>query len=143
MDAFTDELLTACDLLTRDIFAWCVLPNHYHLLVHAPVVKALLEVLGKLHGRSSYAWNGEENLRGRQVFYRSVEREIRSDRHFWATLNYVHHNPVRHGYVERWQEWPWSSAGSYLEGVGRAEALRIWKAYPVREYGAGWDDADM
>ena len=34
---------------------------------------------------------------GRKVFFRAVERAMRSDRRFWATLNYVHHNPVHHG----------------------------------------------
>ena len=38
---------------------------------------------------------------------RIVERAMRSDRHFWATLNYAHHNPVHHGYVARWTDWPW------------------------------------
>jgi len=26
---------------------------------------------------------------------------MRNDAHFWATMNYVHHNPVPHGYVQR------------------------------------------
>ena len=41
-------------------FAWCVLPNHYHALVEAPDVKALLHELGTLHGRTAHAWNGED-----------------------------------------------------------------------------------
>jgi putative transposase len=69
---------------------------HYHVLVETPNVKALLRELGLLHGRTSHVWNGEEQTRRRKVFFRAVERAMRSDRHYWATLNYVHHNPVRH-----------------------------------------------
>ena len=68
---------------------------------------------------------------------------MRSDEHVQATLNYIHHNPVHHGYVERWQEWPYSSAAIYLQAVGMAEAERRWKAYPVLDYGKGWDDPEM
>ncbi len=68
---------------------------------------------------------------------------MRSERHFWATLNYVHNNPVRHGYVERCQDWPFSSAREFLEQMGRKEAERIWREYPVLNYGEGWDDPDL
>ncbi|MGV3662973.1 MAG: hypothetical protein ACO1TE_22505 [Prosthecobacter sp.] len=55
-------------------------------------------------------------------------------------MNYIHHNPVKHGYVQKWHEWPFGSAIQFLEKTGQEEAARIWKAYPVRDYGAGWDD---
>jgi putative transposase len=64
---------------------------------------------------------------------------MKSIRHFWATLNYVHHNPVHHGYVTEWQDWPWSSAAEYLKQMGRARALEIWKQYPIMDYGKKWD----
>jgi putative transposase len=99
MDAFSRDLLEVFAAGANQMFAWCILPNHYHALVGAPDIKGLLRELGRLHGRTSHAWNGADNARGRKVFFRAVERSMRSDRHFWATLNYVHHNPVRHGYV--------------------------------------------
>ncbi len=140
MDEFSRDLLAVFAEHASQTFAWCLLPNHYHALVGAPDIKRLLHELGQLHGRASHAWNGADNARGRKVFFRSVERAIRSDRHYWATLNYVHHNPVRHGYVERWLDWPWSSAREYLQQTGVKEATRIWKDYPIRDYGKGWDE---
>ena len=74
---------------------------------------------------------------------RAVERAMRSDRHFWATVNYIHHNPIRHRYAERWTEWPWSSAAEYLTQTGVNEAKRIWNDFPIRDYGKDWDDPDM
>lgn len=140
---FARDLLAVFTAQANQTFAWCVLPNHYHALVEVPNVKDLLHGLGQLHGRISHAWNGEDNVRGRKVFFRVVERAMRSDRHFFATLNYVNHNPVRHGYVERWTDWPWSSAEEYLARAGIEEAKRVWNDYPIRDYGKGWDDAGI
>jgi len=125
MDTFARDLLAMFTARADQTFAWCVLPNHYHALVEAPDIKLLLHELGQLHGRTSYIWNGEEKVRGRKVFFRTVERAMRSERHYWVTLNYVHHNPVRHGYVGRWTDWRWSSATEYLAQTGIEEAKRI------------------
>src|SRR6266516_5231105 len=133
MDGFSATLLELLQQHAARTVAWCVLPNHYHALVEAPNILKLLHELGRLHGRTSHAWNGEENSRGRKVFFRAVERAMRSDRHFWATLNYVHHNPVRHGYVKRWTDWPWSSATEYVAQTGAEEAKRVWHEYPLRD----------
>ncbi len=65
---------------------------------------------------------------------------MKSESHFWATLNYVHHNPVKHGYVDKWMDWPYSSAEEYIGQMGEPEASRIWKNYPINEYGRGWDE---
>src|SRR5437868_8438229 len=117
MAEFESELLETAHSACQQLFAWIVLPNHYHFLVHAPEVKILLGVLGKLHGRTSHRWNGQEDRRGRQVWHRAAETAMKSDRHFWATLNYVLHNAVRHGYVKRWQDWPYCNAAQYLAEV--------------------------
>jgi len=129
--------LAAQDALIR---AWCILPNHYHALVESRKILEVLAELGRVHGRTSFEWNGEEKRRNRQVWCGAVERYIRNDAHFWATVNYIHHNPVRHGYVTRWQAWPFSSAQQYLSEVVRDFAEQKWREYPVLDYGKGWDD---
>jgi len=121
------------------IYAWCVLPNHYHILVHCRRILAFKDAIGQMHGRLSYYWNGEEGRRGRKVWFNCQERAMKSDRHFWATLNYIHHNPVHHRYTERWQDWPFASAAAFLDAVGRGQAERIWREYPIRDYGKKWD----
>ncbi|MCC6356597.1 MAG: transposase [Verrucomicrobiae bacterium] len=143
MENFADGLLRAVAEGGGHAFAWCVLPNHYHVLVEVSALADLVGALGRLHGRSACAWNREEGTRGRKVFFRAADRAMRSERHFLATLNYVHHNPIRHGYVERWTDWPWSSASEYLSRVGWAEAERRWREYPIGDYGRGWDRADL
>jgi len=143
MESFSRTLLEVFAEQAARTVAWCVLPNHYHALVEAPNILKLLHALGRFHGRTSHAWNGEEATRGRQVFHRAVERFMRSERHFWATLNYVHYNPVHHGYARQWTDWPWSSTTQYLEQVGREEAERVWREHPIRDYGRGWDEATL
>ena len=143
MAEFESELLVTTKRACQQVVAWTVLPNHYHLLVHATDVKALLRELGMLHGRTSHRWNGEENRRGRQVWHRAAETAMKSERHYSATLNYVLHNAVRHGYVERWQDWPYSNAAQYLAEVGRDEAERDWRKYPILDYGNEWDPPEL
>ena len=143
MDAFASRLLSTFEGAEAVVHAWCVLPNHYHVLSTTHDLPKLIAQMGKLHGSTSYAWNGEDGVRGRQCWHRATDRAMRSQEHFWATLNYLHHNPVRHGYVSKWQDWPWSSAREYLAKQGADEAARIWKVFPVLDYGAGWDDAGL
>jgi putative transposase len=73
MADFEAKLLLALTPRCPKIFAWIVLPNHYHVLVHAPRVTEALAAIGQLHGRMSHHWNGEEQRRRRQVWHRAVE----------------------------------------------------------------------
>jgi putative transposase len=133
------EVINICHQFASRIYAWCILPNHYHVLIKTEAIEQLRHKLGQFHGRSSFIWNTVDDQRGRKVWHNCVERTIKSERHFWATLNYVHHNPVHHGYVRRWEDWPWSSASRYLDTVGREQALRTWRLYPILDYGKKWD----
>jgi putative transposase len=139
MSSCEEGIRKVCSEFCLATHAWCVLPNHYHLLVTTEQIAQLRRQLGQFHGRSSHDWNGEDEARGRKVWYNCFERPMKSARHFWATLNYVHHNPVHHGYAEAWQDWPWSSAAEFLSCVGRARTLEIWRQYPIMDYGKKWD----
>ncbi|HXU35547.1 MAG TPA: transposase, partial [Blastocatellia bacterium] len=100
------SLLELCGRFSTALYAWCLLPNHYHLLLRTEQLKELRAEIGRFHGRSSFSWNGEDNIRGRKVWHNCFDREIKSHRHFWASVNYIHHNPVKHGYTQKWQDWP-------------------------------------
>jgi putative transposase len=143
MESFCGKLLDVFAKRAAQIHAWCVLPNHYHALIETTSILEVLADLGRMHGTLSFQWNGEEQTRGRQVWCGAVERFMRNERHFWATMNYVHNNPVHHGYVDRWQDWPSSSAREYLEQVGQEEAARIWNQFPILGYGKNWDDQHL
>jgi putative transposase len=143
MDEFTHRLQAAFAEAAATVHVWCILPNHYHALVTVSDLRGLTTRLGKLHGSVSFDWNKQDDARGRHCWHRASDRAMRGEGHFWATINYIHHNPVRHGYVKKWQDWPWSSVHSFMAELGRAKAEEIWKAYPVLEYGKGWDDPKL
>ena len=73
MAVFESDLLDALRPLVSQIFAWIVLPNHYHVVVHTPDIGGLLKSLGRFHGTTSFRWNGEDTSRGRQVWRSAAE----------------------------------------------------------------------
>jgi len=134
-----DQVLAACNRFAFEIYAWCILPNHYHVLLKTEKIKELRRELGLFHGRSSRKWNLEDDFAGRQVWHSCFERPMKSERHLQVSLNYVHHNPVYHGYVSLWTDWLFSSASDYLEQIGKRRAAELWQSYPILDYGKKWD----
>lgn len=115
MACFSQSLIQTLTRNNEDqVYAWRVLPNHWHALVSTKKLKVLSKYIGQLHGKSSHAWNGEDETRKRQCWHGYADRRIRNERHLFAERNYIHHNPVRHGHTAKWQEWPYSSAASFL-----------------------------
>lgn len=143
MADFEKQLMEELLKQSKKVLAWCVLPNHYHALIDSKRILNVLKGLGQLHGRTSYFWNKADNKKGRKCWHRCVERAMRTERHKWVTLNYVHHNPVHHKYVDQWQEWPFSNAKSYLESISPEIAEERWRGYPLLDYGKGWDESDL
>ena len=143
LSEFEHSLLDVLNKYSETIYAWCIMPNHYHVLLYSNEMKLLIGQIGRLHGRSSFTWNTEDNARGRKVWFRCLETAIKSESHFWSTVNYVHNNPVHHGYVKKWQEWCFSSASDFIDEMGSEKAVEIWEKYPTTGYGKGWDDPGL
>ena len=119
-------------------FGWVVLPNHYHLLAEVDLAEFRLSV-GRSHNRTATRWNREDGTPGRRVWHRFVDRSIRNQRHFWAAVNHVHANPVKHGHVCRAEEWPCSSVHAYLAELGRDGLAAVESEFPALNLGRGWD----
>ena len=134
-----DHLLAQFISQEMAVIAWVILANHYHLLVQVTKFDAIANIFKQVHGRSSFEWNGEDNARGRKVWYRYSDRLIRSERHYYTTLNYIHYNPVKHGLAKSPYGWQWSSVHWYLETHGREWLRDLWRRYPLRDYGENWD----
>mgnify|MGYP006432137743 CR=1 FL=1 len=138
---FSSEFLAFFEENADEVYAWCVLPNHWHILVLTDDLRKLTKELGLLHGRTSHQWNREENLQGRKCWSKCADRRIRSEAHFYAACNYIHNNPVKHGYVKKWADWDFSSASAFIESHGRDRCLELWEKYPVLDMGENWDSA--
>ncbi len=118
---------------------WVVLPNHYHLLVKCQPLSVISQPLRRVHARTAQALNRREGISGRRVWYRFSDRQIRSERHYYTTLNYIHYNPAKHAYVQEPNRWNCSSLKWYENHFGIEWLRDLWRTYPVLEYGKGWD----
>lgn len=97
---FETLLLNALRAIADESIAWVVLPNHYHALIRIQSLNDLSDALKHLHGATSRQWNIEDNLTGkRRVWYKFADTYIRNNEHLRIAFNYVHYNPVKHGYV--------------------------------------------
>ena len=134
-----DQVLDAFSAADLPHPAWVFLPNHYHILVKTRDLSVVSEVLRLLHSRTATAINSQHQQRGRKVWYRFSDRLMRNERHYFATVNYIHHNPIKHGYTDRMSDWPWSGVHEYTETQGKERLAKTWRAYPVGNYGQGWD----
>jgi putative transposase len=110
------------------------------MLVQAVTFDDIGRALRFVHGNIARTWNLQDGVPGRQVWYRFTDRAIRSEGHYYTTLNYIHYNPVKHGWSVSPYDWKDSSVGWYLEHEGREWLRDLWVAYPVREFGRGLDD---
>lgn len=138
---FLDLLFELFTQESLEIRAWVVLPNHYHLLAYVHDFDKLGGLFNRLHGSTSRQWNQEDQQPGRKIWYRYTDRMIRSERHYYTTLNYLHYNPVKHGYADSPYNWEQSSVSWYLQNLGREYLRDCWVRYPVQDYGKGWDDS--
>ncbi|MHB1134854.1 MAG: REP-associated tyrosine transposase [Chloroflexota bacterium] len=123
-----------------ELRAWAILPNHYHVLIRSDAIRLLGEALRQVHGAVSRKWNLEDGRLGRKVWYRYTDRAIRSEAHYCATLNYVHYNPVKHGWTGSAYDWEASSIEWYAKHQGKEWLRDIWRRFPVNQFGKGWDD---
>ena len=139
---FESRLLKSIKEITKEIIAWVVLPNHYHVLLSVQSLEDVSATLKHLHGTISREWNIEDKLTGkRRVWYKFADTYIRNDAHLHMEFNYIHYNPVKHGYVSDPYEWPWSSLAIYYEEKGKEWLQEHWLAYmPPVDFDKGWDD---
>ena len=95
------------------IWAYCLMPNHVHLVLVPGKEDGLWAVVGEVHRSYTRYINFRENWRGhlwQERFYSFPMDEP----HALATVRYVERNPVAAGLCRRAQDWPWSSASSAL-----------------------------
>ena len=101
-----------------------VLPDHLHAIWTFPhndadfstrwgLIKAAFSRSIKLEERisSSRHAKGERGIWQRRFW----EHLIRNDEDFECYVNYIHYNPVKHGYVQMLSEWQWSSIHSFIK----------------------------
>jgi putative transposase len=98
-----------------DTFAFCLLPNHFHLLIEVKQdltgLKAPSQAFSNLFNAYAKAINKAYQRTG-PVFKRPFKRiPVTDSQYFLRLLVYVHQNPQRHGLIDDFRDWPYSSYG--------------------------------
>lgn len=99
------------------IWAWCLMPNHVHLILVPSREDGLGAALAPAHRRYSWEVNQREGWCGHLWQSRFASFPL-DEAHLYACLRYVELNPVRAQLVDRPEDWRWSSARGHLGLAG-------------------------
>jgi REP element-mobilizing transposase RayT len=95
------------------IHVWCLMSNHYHLLMETPAGN-LSQIMRHINGAYTTYFNVKRKRAGHLFQGRYKAILIDADSYATELSRYIHLNPVRAGMVERPEEYPWSSYRSYI-----------------------------
>jgi len=93
--------------------AWAVFSNHYHVIFETASPETIPIFVRRLHGSTSHRANEVQDKPGRKVWYQYWDKKIDTLDNWYAKLNYVMRNPVKHGLVANAANYPWCSAGLF------------------------------
>lgn len=119
---------------TSDVLAYCLMPNHYHFLIHVNESSCIPKKLGSLVStqlqngfrvlQSSYAHaiNRQLSQTG-SIFQQKSKYKLLSDgnsQSYQGTyaevcFNYIHQNPLKAGLVKKIEDWKYSSFSEYMD----------------------------
>jgi len=110
-EAFERVLAEAVARHAIALFAYCLMPNHWHLLLRPQADDVLSRFMHWLTTTHARRWQTVRGLEGHGAVYQGRFKAIPigSDSHFLWVSRYVERNPLRAGLVERAADWPWSS----------------------------------
>ncbi len=92
------------------IIAWCIMPNHVHVIVEIQGGYSLSGIVQAWKSYSAHEANRLLNRTGMFWFREYYDRYIRDAGHLAAAVEYVENNPVKAGLVGAKGEWRWGSA---------------------------------
>jgi len=104
-----------CGRLGVEIWAYCLMPNHIHLIAVPETDDGLRRGIGEAHRRYSRMINFREHWRGHLWQGRFASFPM-DESYLLAAARYVEMNPVRAHLVSDAFSWPWSSAQAHLQG---------------------------
>lgn len=126
------ELFDTYILPIADVYAYCLLPNHFHFLVRIKRERDLTgfrnlsglpqpsQKFSNLFNAYAKALNKRYDRTG-SLFQRPFGRvEISSNAQLFQLVIYIHRNPEKHGLVNDFQEWPYSSYRELVTGTGKS-----------------------
>ena len=125
---FIEILEESVTLSNVKTIAYCLMPNHYHLLLHTPDGN-LSKCMRQINGIYAQRFNRVHQYDG-QLFrgrYKSILVEV--DSYLLELLRYIHNNPLRAGLCDDLNDYEWSSHGAYLSDARKWHWL--YKEFPL------------
>lgn len=114
-ELYRDLLASQCRRQGVACWAYCLMPNHVHLILVPDTEQALGRALGETHRRYTSVINARLRVTG-HLFQSRFGSVVMDEDHLMAAARYVALNPVRAGLAARAEDWRWSSARAHLEG---------------------------
>ncbi len=133
-EIWISKLLCLSKEFDARIKAYILLDDHYHILCFFKYSKIISKFINHLHGATSRQINLLDNCPQRKIWHNYWDRIIRDEEEFWTRFNYIHYNPVKHGYVSHPEEWKYSSYKYYIGLKGEEWMNDCWQSYPVIEF---------
>lgn len=121
-NVFLDRMKEAKNKYPIEIFAYCLMPNHFHIVVLAIKAEGLSRWMQWLMTSHVRRYHRHYETRGHVWEGRFKSFIIQKDNHLLTVLRYVEGNPVRAGLVKLAKDWPWSSHG---ESIGERPRFLI------------------
>jgi len=122
------------------VLAWCLMPNHVHLVVVPEREDSLSVLFRRANGRYSQYLNARLGRSGHLWHNRFFSCPL-SNRHCWKAVAYVERNPVRAGLVDRAEKYRWSSAAVHLTREKEEKDLPLrWDYWKDQGGTQGWAD---
>lgn len=96
-----------------DVWTYCLMPNHVHLILVPGAPDGLAKLLRDTHARYARRINQVHDWRG-HLWQERFHSFVMDERHLLAAARYIELNPVRAQLCRRPEAWPWSSARAHL-----------------------------
>jgi putative transposase len=104
-----------CDKCGVTILAYCLMPNHVHLIAVPESEDGLRRAIGEAHRRYTRHINFREQWRG-HLWQGRFASFLMDEKYLLTATRYIELNPVRAGLVSIPEEYPWSSAKAHMKG---------------------------
>ena len=111
--AYLELMTTWCKRHEVEILAWCLMPNHVHLIAVPQMETSLARAIGEAHRRYTRMINFRQKWRGHLWQERFASFPM-DEQHLLAAARYIEMNPVAAGLVKSPAEYRWSSVHAHL-----------------------------
>jgi putative transposase len=130
-EAFEHVLAEAQQRVAMRILAYCVMPNHWHLVLWPEQDGALSRFMHWLTLTHVQRWHTHQESTGAGHLYQGRFKSfpVQSDSHVLTVCRYVERNPLRANLVTKAEEWPWSSL--WRRQTSRSEGKLQLSVWPV------------